>query len=97
MPINASVGAQLETALTMYARELRARGGSMVHVSWRTYRQARRLLRLNAGTGYSVNLDAMDRQLESLGIDPVTLKLIDHDLFEQKIYAIKQRKRKIKY
>ena len=70
----------------MYARELAIRGGSLPYVSKEAAWKARRLLRVCATVGWSVDMEALPELLERIGIDPVTLETVDYERLEKAIY-----------
>lgn len=81
MDRQASVMVQVEAAVGMTAREIRARGGVMPapsrHATW----LARRVLRLNCNMGLAEGRVPMNEALELAGFDPVSLRVVDYDRF----------------
>ena len=82
---------QEETAVPMIVRELRENGGHMTHVGKAAFKFARRLLRLNCKYGWNAEKD-LDPFLEAAGIDPVKLRVVDHDKFQEVKEAYREKR-----
>jgi hypothetical protein len=74
--------AEIETAVGAYAVLLRAGGGWTGYAGLHARRKARRMLRLDCHDGFRLT-EPLDSVLESIGVDPVSLRVVDHEKFQR--------------